>query len=48
MMEISNVVVSQNEPRVMITGKDDQESKKLEFCPVLCDSIVKKSVGTVA
>ena len=34
MMEISNLV-SQNEPQAMITDKDNQESKKLECCPVL-------------
>ena len=47
MMEISNAV-SQNEPQAMITDKDDQESKKLEVCPVLCDSTVKEGDGAEA
>lgn len=45
MTEISNAV-SQNESEAMITDEDNRESKKLEFCPVLCDSTVKEGDGS--
>lgn len=36
--------LNQNKPRVMIIGEDDQGFEKLEICPVLCESAVKKEV----
>ena len=44
MMKISDAV-SQNEPQAMIIDKDNQESKKLEVCSVLCDSTAEEGDG---